>query len=141
MSKEKHTQLTPKQEMFCQEFVKTGNASQSYRIAYPKSVNWKDESVNCEASKLMVNTKVLQRVQELQTKQEEKHDISKDKIVNRLKEIIFAQDTIHDGKIDLSAMNKSIDILNKMQGYYAPEKVEHSGTLDINTLTERLIGK
>jgi hypothetical protein len=116
--------LTPKQELFAQEFVKLGNASEAYRTAYPTSTKWKPEAVNVQASILMTNSKVVVRVKELQEKQEKKHDITKDKIVNRLKEIIFEQDLIGVDRLDLNAMNKAIDTINKMQGYYAPTKEE-----------------
>lgn len=116
--------LTPKQELFAQEFAKLGNASEAYRIAYPKSLNWKSESVNENASRLNANSKVISRVKELQAQQEKKHEISKDKILTRLKEIIFEQELIGVDKLDLNAMNKAIDTINKMQGYYAPTKEE-----------------
>lgn len=117
--------LTPKQELFAQEFVKLGNASEAYRTAYPSSLNWKDKSVNEKASfELSNNVKIMSRVKELQEKQEKKHDITKDKIVNRLREIIFEQDLIGVDRLDLNAMNKAIDTINKMQGYYAPTKEE-----------------
>lgn len=127
--------LTPRQETFCQEFTKCGNASDAYRIAYPKSLEWKNESVNCGASKLMANAKVLQRVKELQKSIEEDNNISKEKIVNRLKQIIFEQDSIGVDKIDLNAMNKAIDTINKMQGYYAPTK-EESVIAEASTLPD-----
>lgn len=117
--------LTPKQELFCQEYVKLGNASEAYRIAYPSSLNWKDKSVNEKSSfELNNNVKIMSRVKELQTEQEKKHEISKDKILTRLKEIIFEQELIGVDKLDLNAMNKAIDTINKMQGYYAPTKEE-----------------
>lgn len=134
--------LTPKQEKFCQEYVKTGNATQSYKIAYPKAENWKESSVNEKASyELNNNVKIMSRVKELQIKAEEKHDITKDKIVKRLQEIIFEQEKLHDGKLDLNAINKSIDTINKMLGYNAPDKIEHSGKIDVNDLSTRLLGK
>ena len=123
-------ELTPKQELFCQTYVKTGNATESYKIAYPKSLNWKPESINENASRMKANSKVSARIEQLQNKVEEKHDLTKDKIINRLKEIIFAQEQLGVDKIDLAAMNKAIDTVNKMLGYNEPEKVEHSGNLN-----------
>lgn len=133
--------LTYNQEKFCQVYIQTGNQSEAYRQAYPKSLKWKPESVNVKASEMMTNVKVSARVKELQNKLEKKHDISKDKIIARLQEIIYKQEELGVDKIDLPAMNKAIDTLNKMQGYYAPEKVEHSGELTINSIASRLIGK
>lgn len=132
--------LTPKQELFAQTYVKTGNASEAYRTAYDTSKT-KPDVINVKASELLASGKVLVRVKELQNKLEKKHDISKDKIITRLQEIIYKQGELGVDKIDLPAMNKAIDTLNKMQGYYAPEKVEHSGELTINSIASRLIGK
>ena len=132
--------LTPKQELFAQTYVKTGNASEAYRTAYDTSKT-KPDVINVKASELLASGKVLVRVKELQNKLEKKHDISKDKIIARLQEIIYKQEELGVDKIDLPAMNKAIDTLNKMQGYYAPEKVEHSGELTINSIASRLIGK
>ena len=132
--------LTPKQELFAQTYVKTGNASEAYRTAYDTSKT-KPDVINVKASELLASGNVLVRVKELQNKLEKKHDISKDKIIARLQEIIYKQEELGVDKIDLPAMNKAIDTLNKMQGYYAPEKVEHSGELTINSIASRLIGK
>jgi len=137
--KEKHTPLTAAQETFCQEFIKCGNQSEAYRIAYPRSKKWKYGSVNCESSKMMAKPNVSQRVKELQAEQKEKFNISKDFIVNELLWVI--ENAKYQEKIDFNAINKASDTLNKMFGHNAPDKVEHSGKLDINGLTDRLIGK
>jgi len=126
--------LTANQEKFCQVYIQTGNQSESYRQAYPKSLKWKPESVNVNASKMLSDTKVSQRVKELQDKQEKKHDITKDKIVNRLKEIIFEQQELGVDKLDLGAMNKAVDTINKMLGYYEEDnkqKTDLSHTVKI----------
>ena len=56
--------LTPKQENFCREFIKCGNASEAYRKAY-NCQNMKPESINRKASELLDNVKITARVQEL----------------------------------------------------------------------------
>ena len=122
-------ELTPKQELFCQTYVKTGNASEAYRTAYNAS-KMKDTTINEKSSRLLKEYKISTRVNFLRNKVEEKHDLTKDKIINRLKEIIFAQEQLGVDKIDLTAMNKAIDTVNKMLGYNEPEKVEHSGSLN-----------
>lgn len=61
--------LTLQQEKFCQQVVLNGgNKSEAYRIAYPKSLKWKDNSVNVNASTLFADTKVQLRIAELQAK-------------------------------------------------------------------------
>lgn len=121
--------LTPKQELFCQTYVKTGNASEAYRTAYNAS-RMKDTTINEKSSRLLKEYKISTRVSFLRNKVEQKHDLTKDKIINRLKEIIFAQEQLGVDKIDLTAMNKAIDTVNKMLGYNEPDKVEHSGSLN-----------
>ena len=120
--------LTPKQELFAQTYIKTGNASEAYRTAYSVK-KATPKSINELASQQLSHLKIASRIEELQQKQEEKHDISKDKILNRLQEMIFEQEALGVDKIDLGAMNKAVDTLNKMLGYYEAEKVEHSGNL------------
>lgn len=124
--------LTPKQELFAQTYVKTGNASQAYRTAY-NIKTMTDKSVNEKGSQMMATVKIKSRVKELQKEMENKHNISKERILKRLEEIIFEQDKLGVDKIELTAMNKAIDTLNKMLGYNEPEKQEitHSGVVTI----------
>jgi hypothetical protein len=77
--------LTLNMETFCNEVVLTGNQSKAYRSAY-NADNWKPESVYCEASKLMANPKVLQRVSELRTAIAEKNSITADDLLNELEQ-------------------------------------------------------
>lgn len=53
--------LTPKQERFCHEYLKTGNASEAYRISY-NAKKMKPESVNRKAKELLDNGKIASRV-------------------------------------------------------------------------------
>jgi phage terminase small subunit len=61
--------LTPKQENFCQLYVKLGNASEAYRQAYNSSA--KAQSVAVEASKLMSDPNISLRVAELREEMSE----------------------------------------------------------------------
>lgn len=56
--------LTQKQENFCAEYVKCGNAAKAYRSAY-KCEKMKPETVWVNASRLMSDTKVSLRIEEL----------------------------------------------------------------------------
>jgi phage terminase small subunit len=56
--------LTPKQEKFCREFIKCGNASEAYRKAY-NCDNMKPETINVKACELLKNGNITVRVQEL----------------------------------------------------------------------------
>ena len=56
--------LTPKQELFCLKYLETGNATSAYKQSY-SAEKMKSESVNVEASKLLSNPKIAQRIEEL----------------------------------------------------------------------------
>jgi len=60
--------LTKAEEVFVREFIKEGNASAAYRVAYPLSRRWKDKSVHEAASKLLASAKVQPRIAELRQK-------------------------------------------------------------------------
>ena len=73
--------LTINQEKFAQEYVLTGNASEAYRRAYPKSLKWKENAVQVAGSKLLANPIVSVRVGELRAEVKEKFDISAERLL------------------------------------------------------------
>jgi len=73
--------LTINQEKFAQEYVLTGNASEAYRRAYPKSLKWKDKTVYSRASEMLANGNVSGRVNELRGEVKEKFDISAERLL------------------------------------------------------------
>lgn len=78
--------LTPQEDKFSELVVSGKTYAESYRIAYPKSNKWKDESVWCESSKLMSNPKVLQRVKELQEDNKKRNQVTLDEVLKELSE-------------------------------------------------------
>lgn len=64
-----------------------GNQSASYRIGYPSSLKWSDKVVHNKASLLFKRGDVMVRVSELQARLEKKEILSKEAILNDLKEI------------------------------------------------------
>ena len=56
--------LTPKQETFVLEYMKTGNASEAYRQAYDVQ-NMNSNSINRKAKDLIDNVKIRARLSEL----------------------------------------------------------------------------
>ncbi|MBE7691155.1 terminase small subunit [Tenacibaculum piscium] len=75
--------LTPKQEKFCQSFVKSGNKSEAYRQSY-STKNMTTKTVNEKASRLSYVDKVKARIIELQTGIAERNKISIDECVQLL---------------------------------------------------------
>lgn len=84
------TLKNPRHETFCQEYLKRGNASEAFRVAYPRSVKWKPETVNSHASNLLKNGKVSARVEELQKEQQERCAITKDRVLSELGKVAFS---------------------------------------------------
>ena len=58
------TELTPRQEKFAQEVASGKTQAEAYRLAYNVDKS-KDSSIHVNASKLMSNTKIQQRVDEI----------------------------------------------------------------------------
>ena len=59
------TKLSPQQEKFALGVASGKSQAEAYRAAYPKAKAWKDSAVHVNASKLMGDTKVLLRVEEI----------------------------------------------------------------------------
>lgn len=66
MTEKKVRALTPQQERFCVEYCKSGNASDAYRNAYPRSQSWKPETLWAQAARTLAVPLVAARVHELQ---------------------------------------------------------------------------
>nr|WP_319510176.1 terminase small subunit [uncultured Draconibacterium sp.] len=81
--------MTPKQELFCNAFLETGNASEAYRKAYSCG-NMKTETINRNAFALINNNKIAARVRELQSELKKNSDIRKEDILEELSCIVFA---------------------------------------------------
>lgn len=85
---EQNRSLTPKQEKFCLEYLKDGNASRAYRVAYDTS-KMKEASINVNASKLLKDTKIALRLKELGEKHAKKNDVTAERIIKELAGIAF----------------------------------------------------
>jgi phage terminase small subunit len=132
-------------EIFAQELVQGTSQRKAYRVAFPKSVKWKDETVDSKASNLAKNDKVLARVKELQ------EEISSKAIMTAQERLEFLSGIVKDinqekivietetGKkefevpANLDKKMKAIDLMNKMQGEYVT-KIEGSVSVKLEDL-------
>jgi phage terminase small subunit len=123
--------LTSKQEKFCQEILKGKTQTEAYNIAFPSSLNWKRNSTDCEASKLMSDTKIIQRIAELKKPIEQKiiKEFAKTKI-DLLNELEMIKQMSFD-KDDLREVRESIKEQGKMLGFYE-ENLKVKGELDLH---------
>ena len=113
--------LTPKQDKFCHAIVDGKTQCEAYKEAY-NAKNMTDNSIYCEASKMMDNPKISQRIAELREKIDNKLVMSAKKRAEKLTEFIMNDDP--------TVAMKAIDILNKMTGEYT-QKVEASVSQEI----------
>jgi hypothetical protein len=79
-----NNRLTPKQEEFCQQIMQGKTQYEAYTIAYPKSKNWKRNSVDCNASQLMEDTKIKQRLKEMGYKDTKKVEWTRKKALETI---------------------------------------------------------
>lgn len=77
--------LTLKQEAFCQAYIETGNASEAYRKAY-NAERMKPEVVNVKAAELLNNGKITVRVDELRGEHRQRHNLTVDDLIEELEE-------------------------------------------------------
>ena len=84
-----HKSLTPKQERFCLEYLKTGNASEAYRRAY-NAQKMKPETINRKAKELMDNGKIAARLAELARVMAENAGLTVEKTLREVARIVHS---------------------------------------------------
>ena len=113
--------LTAKQEAFVQNIIQGMSQADAYRSAY-SSKRMSDNAVYREASLLVENPKVAQRLKELREQLATPAIMSAQKRLEWLTGVIQSEGETTGDKL------KAIDIMNKMQGEYVT-KVEGSMSL------------
>lgn len=138
--------LSIKQEKFCVEYAKSGNARQAYKNAGYKCKN--DASVDASASQLLRNPKVKDRLAELaeEIKNASIADITEMQqkltaiIRQELSEEVIVTESVGDFMTEARKIDKkpavkdvinAINTLGKMQGAFI-EKVEQTVDMDLN---------
>ena len=141
--------LTPKQNKFAEEYVNTGNASEAYRRAYDVGQDTKLETINVNASKLLSDTNISLRVQELKTKEAEAFQITRKEVADGYFKMIKSWEYLMDlaAKENLTKEQKAkfyllkemvkgsdyrgaYDSIAKMFGLNAPDKQEIESTVN-----------
>jgi len=124
-----HVKLTAKQEAFCQGIADGLGQADSYRAAYDAS-DMKENSVYVQASKLMKNPKITQRIAELRSQVQEKQLWSREMSVKALVQAYREG----SGSVKVAAVKE----LNAMHGYNEPAKLNISGNL-VNRIQRQVI--
>jgi phage terminase small subunit len=131
-------ELTQKQKMFCLEYLKTFNATASYKKVY-----WVGQKV-AEANwpRLLGNDRVSEYLADKAEKKVEKLDVWVDFVLSWLKEIteiwMWKKAVMKDWEekyiLDLSNANSAYEKLWKYNKMFT-DKVEQSGDLNINIVS------
>ena len=108
--------LTAKQEAFVQNILQGRNQADAYRSAY-NCENMSDNAIYREASLLLDNPKVAQRLQELRDKLAKPSILSAQERLEWLTQLIKSKDESTTDKL------RAADIMNKMLGEYV-QKIE-----------------
>lgn len=128
--------LTQAQENFAAAYVETGNASEAYRRAYPRSVNWTVDSVCNKASEALRHVGISARVAELKQTAAKRHAVTVDSLIAELEEaraIALQADTPQTSAAVSATMGKA-----KLCGL-DKQVVEHTGGLAINAIVRKII--
>lgn len=115
-----HVNLTAKQEAFCQGIADGLGQADAYRAAYDAE-DMKENSVYVNASKLMKNAKITQRIAELRSQVQEKQLWSREMSVKALVQAYREG----SGSVKVAAVKE----LNAMHGYNEPAKISVNGNL------------
>lgn len=123
--------LTAKQEQFVQNILQGMSQAEAYRAAYPKN-KMSDKTVWEAASRLMANSKVTARLEELRRELATPAIMSAQKRMEWLTEVVT-------GEEDINAKLKALDILNKMDGQYVQKiaaEVQAETTINIELVDD-----
>ena len=114
--------LSNQQEHFCQEYLKDSNATRSYKTAYSVAEKTKEATVWSNASRLLADSKVSARLDELKKSLTSRNLWTREHSVKILAKIAFANDTRPAEK------TQAVKELNMMHGYNAPTKLDHQSS-------------
>ncbi len=121
----------PKHEAFAQKVALGASAAWAYRQHVAEDPNGDPISIDPRASKLANDDKVKARIAELRGKvaesAEKKFDMTKEKWLERLATIAEKAEDAED----FSAATGALSQIGKAAAFYAPEKLETEGTLEI----------
>lgn len=82
--------LTSAQDHFARLVVEGKTQAEAYRTAYPKSQKWKDETVWPAASRMMANSKIAARVDNLRRQLASRSILTAEKVLAEIGKIAFS---------------------------------------------------
>lgn len=110
-------------EKFAQCLASGMSQRNAYRVAFPNSKRWKDETVDSKASVLAKNDKVLERLRELAEQS------TTEAVMNATQRKEWLTSIIRSENEETKDKLKAVDILNRMEGEYV-DKVQLGGQVN-----------
>lgn len=109
--------LTQQQELFVQEYIKTGIAYKAFLFAYPNSKNWQRDSVDNKAYQLLKKDEIQARIatynREIESTLKDSTKLNQHKLLEAALEIL--EDTRHTPSQYANAINV-LKLLYSQQG-------------------------
>mgnify|MGYP001346147574 CR=1 FL=1 len=124
--------LNDKQEKFCREYAKHGNAAKAYATAYPEA---SAKSANANAGRMMANDNVLEKIRQLRAEATADSKITRQKIAKELAEMGFT--SVDLGNLKHGDKLKALELLAKMLGFLDGRVSEDDDTGDVEDSLQR----
>jgi hypothetical protein len=148
----KQEKLTYKQQQFARLVSEGQTYADAYRESYPTSKKWKNEAVWVESSKLMTNTNVLLRIQELQNISEERNAASLDQVLAEMRDWLlfdpidlFDEDSciksIHDLPVNVRKSIASFEVVELFSKTERIGKIKRIKLVDKRATAEMYLKK
>ena len=141
----KKIKLTAKQELFCKEYIINFNATDAYLSAGYKTKN--RNTAKAQASKLLTNHNIEQKINDLKKKREEKLEVNAEWVLKEAIEIYkiakgelphtmsFETKKVDVHKTNLREACKSLEIIGKHTSVKAFEKEVDLGNSTVFAIT------
>ena len=114
--------MTPKQELFAQAYIETGNASEAYKRAYDTQAN--ANTINRKASQLLKHPEVIKLLADLQAIHRQRHKLTIDDVIAELEEARQTAKQVGNASAMVSATMGKAKLLGLDK-----QVIEHKGTL------------
>ena len=114
MKEIKEKELTPKQKLFCEEYILDWNATRAAKVA-----GYSENTAQQIGSENLLKPLIKEYIEEIQKDIAKLAGISRLSIIN---DLISLKDGAEQDKDKL----KAIEVINKMTGFNEPEKIDHT---------------
>ena len=110
--------LTPQREAFAAALATGITQAAAYRQAFPRSLNWKDETVWRKASLMAANGEVRARVEELSKKAASANEVTVERVVRELARLAFfdVRKLVNDDGVPLKVTELDDDTARAVAG-------------------------